>query len=92
MFRLPCPHCGPRNRSEFRYAGERKSRPDPRATTPGEWRDYLYAQRNSAGWTTETWYHGAGCRRFMTVQRHRVTNEIRPSDKPAAGPNVDPTP
>lgn len=84
MFRIPCPHCGPRNRTEFHHVGERSSRPDPRSTTPGEWRSYLYGQRNFADWTTETWYHGAGCRRFVTVDRHTATNEIRPTVEPTA--------
>jgi len=73
VFRIPCPHCGPRNRTEFRHVGERKSRPD------------LYGQRNLADWTAETWYHTAGCRRFVTVERHTMSNEIRPSEGPAAG-------
>ena len=28
---MPCPHCGPRNVSEFRYHGEESPRPDPNA-------------------------------------------------------------
>jgi len=89
VFRIRCPHCGPRNRSEFRHVGEPASRPDPRSTTPAQWRDYLYGQRNLADWTTETWYHGMGCRRFVTVERHTVTNEVRPSPNEGAAPDVD---
>jgi heterotetrameric sarcosine oxidase delta subunit len=81
---LPCPHCGPRNASEFRYLGEVIERPDPNASEPGEWRAYLYLKRNPAGWTTETWLHQAGCRRFLTVERHTITNEVR-SVRDAAG-------
>jgi sarcosine oxidase, subunit delta len=25
----------------------------------------------------EDWYHGSGCRRYFTVERHTVTNEVR---------------
>ncbi len=94
MFRIPCPHCGPRNASEFRHAGERGVRPDPRTATPAEWRTYLYEKRNVAGWTTETWYHGFGCRRFVSVERHTVTNEVRAATGPGgtaplAQPGVD---
>lgn len=78
MFRIPCPYCGPRNRSEFGYVGERASRPDPRTTTAAEWRDYLYVRENLADWTMETWYHRAGCRQFITLERHTVTNDFRP--------------
>jgi len=77
MILIPCPHCGPRNSSEFRHAGEVKPRPDVGTVTPQEWRDYLYTRRNPAGWTTETWYHASGCRRFFTLTRHTVTNAIR---------------
>lgn len=79
MFRIPCPHCGLRNVAEFRHAGETGARPDPRTATPGEWRSYLYEKSNVAGWTSEAWYHGSGCRRFITVERHTVTNEVRPA-------------
>ncbi|HEV7861228.1 MAG TPA: sarcosine oxidase subunit delta [Acidimicrobiia bacterium] len=77
MIRLPCPHCGPRNASEFRYLGEDRERPDPADATPQEWRTNLYRRVNPAGWTTETWHHSVGCRAFLTVERHTVTNEIR---------------
>ena len=77
MMLLPCPHCGPRNVSEFRSLGEERARPDPEGVTPAEWRAYLYTKRNPAGWTTETWFHATGCRAFFTVERHTVTNEIR---------------
>lgn len=84
MMLLPCPHCGPRNASEFRYLGEERSRPDPSATTPAEWRSYLYDKRNPAGWSTETWLHALGCRAFFTAERHTVTNEVRSVTLPGA--------
>ncbi|MGH9283599.1 MAG: sarcosine oxidase subunit delta [Acidimicrobiales bacterium] len=74
---MPCPHCGPRNVSEFRYLGEELPRPEPAGVTPGEWRSYLYTKRNPAGWTTETWFHAMGCRAFFIAERHTVTNEVR---------------
>ena len=84
MILLPCPHCGPRNASEFRYLGETKDRPDPATTDPAEWRAYLYTKTNSAGWTSETWLHALGCRAFFTAERHTVTNEIRTVGLPGA--------
>lgn len=89
MFCIPCHDCGPRNRTEFRYVGERSERPDPQSTAPAQWRGYLYDRNNLADWTTETWYHRAGCRRFVTVERHTVTNEIRPSGEPTATADPD---
>lgn len=84
MLLVPCPHCGPRNASEFHYYGELEVRPDPAAAGPEEWRAYLYLRRNPAGWTTERWFHGSGCRRFLVVERHTVTNEVR-SARPEGG-------
>lgn len=77
MFRIPCPHCGLRNASEFRHVGEVRARPDPRTATSSQWRAYLYEKSNPAGWMSESWYHGFGCRRFISVERHTVTNEVR---------------
>lgn len=58
--------------------GERRTRPDPQTATPAQWRAYLYDQDNVAGWSAESWYHTFGCRRFVDVERHTVTNEVRP--------------
>ncbi|MGF1471445.1 MAG: sarcosine oxidase subunit delta [Rubrobacteraceae bacterium] len=85
MILLDCPYCGPRNASEFHYAGELSERPDPTGTTPGEWRTFLYLRDNPAGWTTETWFHRAGCRQHLVVERHTVTNEVRRTRLPDAG-------
>ncbi len=88
MIELPCPHCGPRHAGEFRHLGEVVPRPDPATAGPEEWRAYLYLRRNRAGWVTETWLHRAGCRRFLTVERHSVTNEVR-SVRPAGAGGGD---
>ena len=84
MILVPCPYCGPRNASEFRYVGELSTRPDPNVTGVEEWRAFLYTRANPAGWTTETWFHSAGCRQHFVVERHTVTNEVRASRLPAA--------
>jgi sarcosine oxidase subunit delta len=80
---LPCPFCGPRNASEFRYVGELSERPDPKATSTEAWRTFLYVRDNPAGWTTETWFHSAGCRQHFVAERHTVTNEVRSTRLPA---------
>jgi sarcosine oxidase, subunit delta len=81
---LPCPYCGPRNASEFRYVGELTTRPDPNASGVEEWRAFLYMRANPAGWTAETWFHRAGCRQHLVVERHTVSNEVRASRLPDA--------
>lgn len=77
MILIPCPWCGLRNANEFAYGHERKPRPDPNSASQAEWRAYLYDKRNPAGWTQELWYHRYGCRKFLRVERHTVTNEVR---------------
>jgi sarcosine oxidase subunit delta len=74
---LPCPWCGPRTATEFRFGGAAGTRPDPATTTPEQWRHYLYFHTNPRGWQTESWYHAAGCRRFLTVERNTLTHEVR---------------
>jgi len=73
---IVCPHCGPRNSDEFTFRGELVARPGVAVSAP-EWRAYLYEKANVADWQEETWFHGAGCRRFLRVERHTVSNVIR---------------
>lgn len=77
MMLLPCPECGPRNVSEFRYVGEVAARPDPATTTVREWRMYLHYRKNIFGWRPENWYHRAGCRQYVRMERNTATNEVR---------------
>lgn len=75
MLVILCPHCGPRNSDEFSFQGEIRSRPSP-DTDASTWRRYLYMKDNVSGWQTERWFHVSGCRRFLDIERHTVTNEI----------------
>lgn len=77
MLLISCPVCGPRPGSEFAWHAEGKRRPDPGSVTPGEWRVYLYEHGNEADWVVERWSHRSGCRTWLRVERHTVTNEIR---------------
>lgn len=76
MLLVVCPHCGPRNDAEFTYQGEVVARP-PVDADPTTWRRYLYIKQNVSDWQTERWFHTSGCRRFLEVERHTATNEIR---------------
>ena len=56
MLLIECPHCGPRNSSEFSYSGTIKPRPTIGGSEPeaqAEWRRYLYEEDNFAGFATE---------------------------------------
>jgi len=77
MIRIPCPFCGPRNSTEFAHVGEAGARPDVTTVTRQEWRTYLYVHDNPLGWVNETWFHRAGCRRYLEAERHTGTNQVR---------------
>lgn len=77
MLLISCPHCGPRNSDEFTFNGEVRARPDVNTTDAPEWRRYLYMRKNASGWVAERWFHVSGCRRYLMLERHTVSNEIR---------------
>jgi sarcosine oxidase, subunit delta len=78
MLRISCPHCGPRDETEFRYGGESHiARPGPSAEVSDEsWGDYLFGQRNNKGLHLERWCHSAGCGQWFNLARSTVTHEI----------------
>jgi methylglutamate dehydrogenase subunit B len=83
VLRIPCPWCGLRDESEFRYRGD-ASRSRPAAAAGLEaFSAYLYERANPSDWHTEWWLHVAGCRRLLKVVRHTLTHEIRAAE-PAA--------
>lgn len=65
-FFLPCPNCGPRDVTEFRYGGEVLAAP---AGTAG-------AGSNLPGRQRERWFHRYGCRRWLEAERDVRTNEV----------------
>jgi heterotetrameric sarcosine oxidase delta subunit len=77
MLLIICPHCGPRNGDEFTYVGEPGTRPDVNGSSPEDWRRYLYMRTNRNDWVRERWFHVSGCRRFLMLERHTASNEIR---------------
>lgn len=78
MMRIPCPHCGLRDVTEFGYGGDANPRrpPDPDACTDARWADYLYVRDNPRGPHDELWQHTAGCRRWIAVRRDTLTHEV----------------
>lgn len=88
MLRIPCPWCGERDETEFRYRGDAtKVRPagdaDPRAFA-----DYVYERVNPLGWHVEWWLHAAGCRKLLKVVRHTLSHEIHSVQGPADEPSL----
>lgn len=77
---VPCANCGPRPYLEFWCSGELPEGRHPGEAGGSEDSDADYARtwlrRNLAGRQTERWFHHAGCRRWITVQRDTRTNLI----------------
>ena len=85
MLRIPCPWCGLRDESEFRYRGDAARQRPPADAGLEAFSSYVYQRDNLRDWHTEWWLHVAGCRRLLKVVRHTLTHEIR-SVAPAAEP------
>jgi len=78
MFEINCPFCGPRDQSEFSYAGEAHvSRPSgDEKISDAEWAEFVFMRSNTKGVFAERWVHAAGCRRFFNMLRNTATDEI----------------
>ena len=77
MLLLPCPHCGPRDHSEFRYGGDAsKTRPTLAQADAKVWHDHVFLFDNPKGPHKEYWQHVLGCRRWMVVERNTLTQAI----------------
>ena len=73
---IPCPQCGSRPFTEFWCGGEL---PDGGHGAAGDIEaDYarVWLKRNVCGDQPERWFHHAGCRRWISLTRHTVTNVI----------------
>jgi heterotetrameric sarcosine oxidase delta subunit len=73
--RVGCPHCGVRAVEEFIY-GEVPITPDTLSDPDARDVDRAFMHTNTEGMVTERWFHTAGCRRWITVQRDTRTNEV----------------
>lgn len=76
MLRIPCPWCGERDETEFRYRGDASRVRPPADAAVEAFVAYVYARDNPLGWHLEWWLHVGGCRRLLKVQRHTLSHEI----------------
>ena len=77
MLRIPCPYCGERDHTEFRYGGDaRKTRPAPGETSQQAWHDHIFLFDNPKGAHVEYWQHVLGCRQWLIVERNTATNRV----------------
>jgi sarcosine oxidase, subunit delta len=76
MLWITCPNCGDRPVEEYRFGGELPTVPD-HVTDPDERDpDYVWFFDNVKGSSTERWFHHAGCRRWLTLQRDTTNDHI----------------
>jgi heterotetrameric sarcosine oxidase delta subunit len=71
--KIPCPHCGPRDSTEFAFGGE--LRPMQATDVDDDFRR-VYLRDNAPGDQQERWFHSFGCRRWLTLTRNTITNQI----------------
>jgi sarcosine oxidase subunit delta len=75
MMQFDCPHCGPRAQAEFVYERTTDSVVLLDAS-PENAMKTLFTRKNPRGVDAEIWRHTYGCRAWMVITRHRVSNEI----------------
>lgn len=76
MMRIPCPHCGICDETEFRFGGEsHKTRPGLEVSD-AEWANYLFNRSNPQGLNFERWCHSYGCGQWFNLARDTATHEI----------------
>ena len=90
MLRIPCPWCGLRDESEFRYRGDATRRRPPADAGLDAFNAYVYQRGNPRDWHTEWWLHVAGCRRVLKVVRHTLTHEIRSVEAATGASSTEP--
>ena len=74
-FVLTCPHCGPREATDFAFGGEVSGRPGERPSLH-DLGSYNYFRVNRAGVQREWWYHRSGCRAWFLAERDTTTNRV----------------
>ena len=86
MMLLTCPHCGPRDCTEFTYGGDATVRrpANPNALSDEQWAEYVYLRENQRGPHEELWQHASGCRRWIVVRRDTLTHEVISSRLPGS--------
>jgi heterotetrameric sarcosine oxidase delta subunit len=76
-FKIDCPNCGSRSYHEYWFGGELRSYncdDDPDADYASTW-----LRDNVAGSQSERWFHHAGCRRWLTIERDTRRNNVMSS-------------
>jgi heterotetrameric sarcosine oxidase delta subunit len=86
MLIIHCPHCGPRDHTEFSYGGDATVRRPEDGASVETWFDYVYLRDNPRGPHRELWHHVQGCRSWVVVTRDTLTHAIDSVRLPAEKP------
>jgi heterotetrameric sarcosine oxidase delta subunit len=73
---IECPNCGSRNTAEFRFGGEVVAYPEHGIETCYENVERVWMRENVRGRQIERWFHLAGCRRWVTLERDTLSNSL----------------
>ncbi|HEX2117309.1 MAG TPA: sarcosine oxidase subunit delta [Alphaproteobacteria bacterium] len=83
MLIIHCPHCGPRDHTEFSYGGDATVRRPADSAPLDAWVDFVYLRDNPRGAHEELWQHVQGCRAWIAVTRDTLTHAISSTRLPA---------
>ncbi|WP_120499117.1 sarcosine oxidase subunit delta [Roseovarius sp. EL26] len=75
MLLIPCPHCGPRDQSEFFYGGTHAPQPALSAKSV-KWHEAIHLRAANPEIQAELWYHESGCARWIYLRRDLKTHEF----------------
>ena len=73
---IPCPQCGRRPVTEFRFGGEVPAVPDGLTDADQRDVDRAWMYTNPEGPSRERWFHEMGCRRWLTLDRDTRSDEV----------------
>jgi heterotetrameric sarcosine oxidase delta subunit len=76
MLIITCPHCGPRDHTEFSYGGDATVKRPADGASVETWFEYVYLRDNPRGPHKELWQHVQGCRAWLEVTRDTLTHAI----------------
>jgi sarcosine oxidase subunit delta len=92
MLLIPCPWCGPRDVTEYRYGGQAgvAMPADGPRQDDAAWAEWVFIRANPKGPLDERWYHAHGCRRWFSLRRDTATDQILSEPVPIGWPKPPP--
>ncbi len=83
MLLIPCPHCGPRDESEFTYGGPYSPMPPLEGgSTAEDWHRAVHLGSSGTAPLRELWYHDAGCERWVVLRRDPKSHDFTTGSEP----------